>query len=391
MSLLPSRTVRALSALSVGVLALVATATAAPAADSTPASAAPPITIGATHTERSADWWNPKAAVDGAVSLASKTTQLGNQHIMGWGADSPQPSPGVWNWSQLDARLALIRRTGVQPVITLCCSPDWMKGGAAGTTDWSKIAVAPTADHFDDFAAMAATIARRYPDVKYYQVWNELKGFWDTSRNRWNIEAYTVLYNKVYAALKAVDPSIKVGGPYVTMDSYSSASVMSNPSTLKGPWGVVDQRALDAIQYWLDHNAGADFITVDGWTKTNDKGLITTAAVGNDKFAAITTWIKARTTLPVWWAEVYSDSPGDAAYDTTARATGMIDALSKIAKSGAAVALLWQPEGGGDVNTAGLWTPTSSATGGKATPFWTNLYWAELTWAKNGTKPAISR
>jgi hypothetical protein len=393
MSVLPHRTARIVSVLAVGAVALVVTAAAGPAGatGTPPTSTAPPMTIGATHTAHSADSWNPKTAVDRAVSLAHGTTQLGNQHIMGWGAGNPEPSPGVWDFASLDARVALIRRTQVQPVLTLCCSPDWMKGGRPGSTDWTKLEVAPTPDHYDDFAALAVTIAKRYPDVKYFQVWNELKGFWNPATNNWNIAAYTALYNKVYLALKAYNPNLKVGGPYVPMTSFSSASTMSNPSTLRGPWGVLDQRALDAVQYWLSHAVGADFIDVDGGTATADKGLIASTAAGNDKFTAVTAWLRSRTTLPIWWAEIYSDTRGNEAYDTTARGDSMIDALAKIARAGGAVALLWQPEGPGDINTAGLWSPTTVATGGQPTPFWTHLYWAEITWAKNGVKPPISR
>ena len=35
---------------------------------------------------------------------------------------------------------------------------------------------------------------------------------------------------------------------------------------LMGPWGTVDQRQLDSIEYWLEHNIGADFVCVDGET-----------------------------------------------------------------------------------------------------------------------------
>jgi hypothetical protein len=75
----------------------------------------------------------------------------------------------------LDSRIALIRRTGGTPVTTLCCVPDWMKGGRPGTTDWSKLEVAPAPGHYADFAALAATIARRYPFVRHFLflVWNE--------------------------------------------------------------------------------------------------------------------------------------------------------------------------------------------------------------------------
>src|SRR5207245_1228337 len=102
----------------------------------------------------------------------------------------------------LDARISAIHAMGAVPVITLCCAPDWMKGGQAGTTDWSRIEVAPLSSHYGDFAALAAAVARRYPEVKYYQVWNELKGFWNDSANTWDYVGYTSFYNQVYDALK---------------------------------------------------------------------------------------------------------------------------------------------------------------------------------------------
>ncbi len=45
--------------------------------------------------------------------------------------------------------------------------------------------------------------------MTHYIVWNELKGFFDESKHRWNYEGYTAMYNKVYKALKAVNPKIK--------------------------------------------------------------------------------------------------------------------------------------------------------------------------------------
>ena len=75
--------------------------------------------------------------------------------------------------------MQLIADSGVTPVITLCCAPDWMKGGQPGETDWSRLEVAPDPAHFADFAELAADVAKRYPQVKHFIVWNELKGFHD--------------------------------------------------------------------------------------------------------------------------------------------------------------------------------------------------------------------
>nr|BFE82653.1 hypothetical protein GCM10020093_052540 [Planobispora longispora] len=74
-------------------------------------------------------------------------------------------------------------------------------------------------------------MARRYPTVKHFMVWNEFKGFWNNAQNRWDAEAYTELYNKVYDALKAVDEDIKVGGPYVPILSNKNGAA----SQLRGP------------------------------------------------------------------------------------------------------------------------------------------------------------
>ncbi len=152
------------------------------------------------------------------------------------------------DWTTLDRRVALIERSGGTPVITLCCAPDWMKGGRAGETDWTRLEVAPDPAHFGDFAALAAAVARRYPTVEYFQVWNELKGFFDPATNRWDAGGYTELYNRVYDAGKRVRPDARVGGPYVVLES-APADAQDHPADLAGTWGMIDQRGLDVVTY----------------------------------------------------------------------------------------------------------------------------------------------
>ena len=43
---------------------------------------------------------------------------------------------------------------------------------------------------------------------------------------------------------------------------------------LMGPWGTVDRRQLDSIEYWLEHNVGADFVCVDGEDSTYQDQLL---------------------------------------------------------------------------------------------------------------------
>lgn len=320
---------------------------------------------GFTHTQYSADHGRPEA-VESVRGLLGARPMLQNQHIMGWGAENPEPAPGEYDFASLDYRLEFIESSGGVPVITLCCAPDWMKGGRPGETDWSRIEEAPDPNHYDDFAALAAAVAERYPGVRYFVVWNEFKGFWDAARGRWDYEGYTRLYNLVYEALKKVNPAVRVGGPYVPMSSYSH-QWRGHPSRLRGPWGVMDQRALDAFAYWLDHKRGADFAVVDGHTATDDKGLVTDEFTALGKFSAVNGWIRQRSDLPVWWAEWYVEQPGTT-WTPEHRTAVLVAAMTELAEDGTAAALYWNPQRRGEYCPGCLWTSTWLPGGGQALP-----------------------
>jgi hypothetical protein len=325
---------------------------------------------GVTHVQYSLDSWGNPAAVARGRYLLESAASYQNQHLMGWGADNPEPSPGVYDWASLDRRVELMRETGATMVITLCAAPDWMKGGRADTTDWARLEVAPTPEHYADFADLARQVALRYPDVRYFQVWNELKGFWNTDLNRWDYEGYTAMYNQVYDALKGVNPAIQVGGPYVVMDSWGDRAAMSHPSTVSGPYGTLDQRPLDVITYWLANSHGADFIAVDGGNTNWDKVDVTDPFTATQKFADVNSWIASQTDLPIWWAEWYAwETEKD---DLREGNAVMATALARLTESGAAVALMWQPQGdeNGQSFPQGLFTGTKWSGGGQATPYY---------------------
>lgn len=319
---------------------------------------------GFTHTQYSADRGDQRAVDAARAALARQRLPQG-QALMGWGADNPEPAPGQFDFASLDSRIDLIRRTSGTPVITLCCAPDWMKGGTPGRTDWSHLEDAPSRRYFRDFAALAARVAARYPDVKYYVVWNEFKGFFNNTLNRWDYEGYTALYNQVYAALKAVHPGVKVGGPYMVMNSYAPGR---RPTQVAGPWGSVDQRALDAIGYWLEHKRGADFMVVDGATLSEDRGLVPDPFTALGKLSAITKWLRGRDPrLPVWWAEWYVE-PERSGWTDEQRLAVQAAALMEFARSGTATAMYWNPESPGAECAGCLWTSTQLGDGGRATP-----------------------
>ncbi|GAA0456462.1 hypothetical protein GCM10009544_18940 [Streptomyces stramineus] len=327
---------------------------------------------GFTHTQYSADHGADTARKRTAELLAADPMPQA-QHIMGWGADNPEPKPGTYNFKELDRRVALMRASGGTPVLTLCCAPDWMKGGGQ-PTDWSKksLETAPDRAHYKDFAELAGVIAARYPDVRHFVVWNEFKGFFDESANRWDYEGYTELYNLVHAELKKRNARNLVGGPYISMDSNSPGSG-SNASSLRGPWGSVDQRAVDAVTYWNDHKKGADFIAVDGSSYTRDGDRMLPDEFGaTQKFADVTAWLRKTTDLPVWWTEWYVE-PADENDDRKGwteehRTAVQATAMMHMASAGVAAAFYWNPQKTAEECPGCLWRSTELKDGGSGLP-----------------------
>ncbi|BCM65874.1 MULTISPECIES: GH39 family glycosyl hydrolase [Streptomyces] len=338
----------------------------------------PYVGWGFTHTQYSADAGSGPAVGRVERLLARGGGLPQDQAIMGWGADNPEPVQGYYDFGALDRRIDFIRRSGGTPVITLCCSPDWMKGGrpGVGNTDWSQAALetAPTPDHYQDFADLAATVAKRYPDVRHFIVWNEFKGFWNDARGRWDHEGYTAMYNLVYQALKKVDRDIMVGGPYLAMDSLDPRDEKAS-GTVKGPWGAMDQRVLDAFAYWNRHKAGADFVVVDGSSYTNDDELLPDEFAATDKFTAVGAWVRRQTRdLPLWWAEYYVE-PADGdderdgwseAHRRAVHAAGLI----AMVRGGAGSGFYWNPQERTGRCPGCLWSPTDTGGGGRALPMY---------------------
>ncbi|MBW0106109.1 hypothetical protein, partial [Pseudonocardia sp. KRD291] len=336
-----------------------------------------PTEIGVTHTRESLDDTEPaEARQRGTQILSGSGEEYQNHHLMGFGTLNPEPAPGEYDWSSLDRRMELTEETNGKAMMTLCCAPDWMKGGQPGDTDWSKLEQAPNPENFGDYAKLAAEAVKRYPQVDRVMVWNELKGFYNESENRWDYEGYTDFYNQVYKAVKAARPDVQVGGPYVVTNSVPAGS--PDASDVTGVWGALDERPLDVLDYWIKNNAGADFIVVDG--STTNKGVqdaISPVDVGAQKFAVVNDWIKQRTQLPIWWAEFYANVPAgaEAGYDQPASAVSTLAAISAMARSGAGGALLWGPEGSTDLEYSSLWSPASEADGGQPTPLTSAWAW----------------
>ncbi|MGI5282317.1 xylan 1,4-beta-xylosidase [Nonomuraea polychroma] len=309
---------------------------------------------GFTHTGTSANNITPQFEQTVAQSL-SRVPMLQNQHIMGFGALNPQPRRQEYFWEDLDSRTNFMKQSRGTPIITLCCAPDWMKGGPEGPTSqegWAEhLEDAPYPQHFDDFAKLAATVAERYKDVDYFLVWNEFKGFWKDHSKPADYKGYTELYNKVYDGVKAVRPDAKIGGPYIGFDSNRSGD-----SELRGDWGVVNQNVLDAFTYWYENKKGADFIVVDGASPTDAHELLPDEFGALSKFSAVTEWLRKKTDdMPIWWSEWYFEPEDGTTWPENKRLAVQAASMIEFAKSGAATALYWNPQAKDGPCRACLW------------------------------------
>jgi len=355
---------------------------------------------------------NDPGAISNVKSLIKQGISFENTSIMAWGVDDPWPDPSQAdpsNWSSLDKNLQLILQTGGIPVITLSEAPWWMKGQLEpdGSTrllqqsdEWSDIAYSSRIldNKMDAWLKLVQRVAERYMvppyNVRYFQVWNELKGYYDPITNAYDYNTspgdpsgpnakhgYTYMYNLVYSRLMQVARSlgiatknIKVGGPYVGMDTWGS-KYQSTLSNISRAYGTYDQRSLDVVLYWLEHKVGAGFIALDGGNSNRDDINLADPFVASEKFADTVGWLRSlddarypgATTLPVWMAEWYAMPYGntpDNQYNDAIKSYAMI----KFLKAGGSVALLW----GGLSNSSsdsGLWTPRT-AGGGQPLPWY---------------------
>jgi hypothetical protein len=350
---------------------------------------------------------NDETAVDSARALLKPAIGAYNQFIMAWGAADPWPTESdTPDLSSFTGYLGTIQGQGGELVVSLCEAPWWMKGElqADGSTtllteadDFADIAYSSRVldNMMSEWVSLVQTIAKTAMappyNVRRFQVWNELKGYYDPATNAWDYDdsagnpsgpnathGYTYFYNQTYAALKSTAMSMSisasdvwVGGPYVVMESGQKASIMSNPSTITGPWGVLDQRDLDVITYWLANKTGGEFVAVDGSPNVSFGTNPTDDFTMGQKFADVDAWIRTQpggASLPIFWAEWY-DAP--VTLPSTPQTFGALKAhaLAEHVRGGSSVTLMWGGLGNDGPNGVdGLFTPTTRADGGAPLP-----------------------
>lgn len=230
--------------------------------------------------------------------------------------------------NQVDARIGEMAGASYR-VLTACSAPASMKPSGQGDTQTGLEDRVALGSH-QAYADLIAQCVLRNPSLTHVQVWNEYKGYWGAGNvgNRWGYEQETDLYNRVYRAVKAVRPSVQVGGPYIAFTKWlpGTGSNKAADASLNGPWGDADQRDFDVLDYFFRNAAGFDFVTVDanlGCRPYNAAGQLSdapgTALQAAGFFATVAKWIRAKgVNAPIWWSECYPYARGQVLWSQVA-------------------------------------------------------------------------
>jgi hypothetical protein len=254
-------------------------------------------------------WTHIRPAASMDSTLASSLMQA--QHICEHGAGNPWPSQASMSapqWGQLDPFMQDVRDAGaVEKMVVFNKAPRWMVADPAGADDQR-----PTTANFGNFATISAQAAARYTDFQWGTVWNEYKGFWNNALNRPDYELYLTFYNQVRNAVKAVRPTMKVGGPYTTQIS-SSYQRGETTTTAAFPGGYFDNRWFAAMTHFIQ-NAQYDFLCFDMGVENSFNNFGGAYFGANpqlqiQKFANFIGWIRghggAAATVPIVGTETY--------------------------------------------------------------------------------------
>jgi xylan 1,4-beta-xylosidase len=121
----------------------------------------------------------------------------------------------AFRWAQVDKVLDALQRLGLRPRVELSSMPVALASGTTTIDDWGWNATPPR--DYAEWGQLVGAFARHCLDRYgldeiaqwYYEVWNEPNiDFWTGSQ-----QDYWKLYDTSAAALKAVSPRLRVGGP----------------------------------------------------------------------------------------------------------------------------------------------------------------------------------
>jgi hypothetical protein len=153
-------------------------------------------------------------------------------------------SRGSFDWKPFDAVYHDMLARGIRPLWVLFEAPCWAQDRSAGCNPTRRLH--PTRAHYDDFAHFAALAAKRYPEAKGLEVWNEenTRVFWGGKPKP---KQYASMLKRVAPAVHNADPGMPVVSGGLASSYHSGKSGLSTVKFLKKMYKKRAAQAADAI------------------------------------------------------------------------------------------------------------------------------------------------
>lgn len=137
-----------------------------------------------------------------------------NEQNISWSANNP--SEGAYRWTNLDAWVAA--NSGKDMIYTFGVTPQWASlypnNPTAGANHPEGCAAPASLNYWDKYLTAVAT---RYPQIKYWEVWNEPNDFraWcgATSGSHGSISTLAVMSRHASSIIKAINPAALILAP----------------------------------------------------------------------------------------------------------------------------------------------------------------------------------
>ncbi|GAC1352015.1 MAG: hypothetical protein NVSMB1_10700 [Polyangiales bacterium] len=208
----------------------------------------------------------------------------------------PNPPPAAWNltWSDGAVKSAKLIRDagGADFIMSIHNAPTWMSKSGPGTAPKSNATYAQycarlvayyNKGQFTDDAGVVVKNPDGITGINYWETWNEpdINDFGNTTTPAFSPSEFAAMYKEASAAMRAVDPTIKVGGPNTISDSSDT---------------------LDYINTLLSSGAQVDFVAYHQYQANTAQSDQTAFVTGSKVIAQPTT------TLPIFISETNTDS-----------------------------------------------------------------------------------
>ncbi|MGH8245062.1 MAG: cellulase family glycosylhydrolase [Gammaproteobacteria bacterium] len=112
--------------------------------------------------------------------------------------------PAYYNWAALDESIQTATAAGINLILTLESNPAWAAANVNGPVT-----------HAADLSEFVGAIVARYPNVKYWEMYNEPDNIFSFGNDG---AAYAAMLNSVYPVIKSANPSAQLVMGGLAMD-----------------------------------------------------------------------------------------------------------------------------------------------------------------------------